>query len=130
MTLAQYVDAELWATGYLRSALAASGAAVAAGVKVDNKVPNPRPAKLVAVRRDGGPRLDAAREAARLAVRVWATTEADATALANLVRALLDVAADGDPVLRVDQLSGPSPVADESGQPLRYMVIELILRIG
>ena len=123
-----FPDVDLWATGYLRSALAARAEPYAAGVKVAVTVPATRPARLVVVRRDGGPRLDVARETARLGVRVWAGTEQDATDLARLVAALLWAAPDGNPVLKVTQTSGPSPVPDSSGQPLRYLTFEVTTR--
>ena len=83
---------------------------------------------MVIVRRDGGPRLDAVREAARIGVRVWALTDQDATDLARMTAALLWASPDGDPVCKVTQQLGPTPVADESLQPLIYMTFELITR--
>ena len=119
-------DVELWATGYLRAALAARPESYAVGVRVSNaKVGNVR---QVVVRRDGGPRLDLVREAARLGVNVWGETEQDATDLARLVAALLWAAPDGNPVVKVTQPGGISPVADSSGQPLRYMTFEITTR--
>lgn len=122
-----FPDVELWTTTYLRAALAARPESYAAA-HVDNKVPNPRRDRMVIVRRDGGPRVSTVTEAARLAVRVWAPTEKAANDLSRLVRALLTVAADGNPVCRVTDLSGPVAVPDESGQPLRYFTLELTVR--
>lgn len=121
-------DVELWATGYLRTALAARGEAYAAGVLVSNTVPATRAGRMVVVRRDGGPRTDVLRDVARLAVRVWAGTEQEATDLARLVSGVLAAAATGSPVARVVVVSGPSPVADPSGQPLRFMAFEVTTR--
>jgi hypothetical protein len=123
-----FPDVELWACDYLKTALAARPESFADTVYVGVKVPDPRRDRMVIVRRDGGPRLDTVREAARLGVRVWATSEQDATDLARLVRALMWMAPDGSPVCRVNDLSGPSPVADESKQPLRFFSLELIVR--
>lgn len=123
-----FPDVELWATGYLRSALASRPEPYAASVFVGTTVPSTRRDRMVTVRRDGGPRLDVAREAARLGVNVWGSTEQEASDLARLVRALLWAAPDGDPVCKVTELSGPSPIADESGQPRRYATFELIVR--
>lgn len=123
-----FPDVELWATSFLRTSLAARSESYASDVYVSNAVPNPRQNRMVVVRRDGGPRLDQVREAARLSVRVWAKTEQDATDLARLVRALLWASPDGAPVCRVNDLAGPSPVPDDSHQPLRYMTFELIVR--
>lgn len=123
-----FPDVELWAATYLRAALGGRGESYASNVYVSNAVPSTRRDRMVIFRRDGGPRLDVARDAARLSVRVWAKSEQDATNLAQLVRALLWAAPDGDPVLRVTDLSGPSPVADESGQPLRFFTLEVLVR--
>lgn len=123
-----FPDVELWATAHLRSTLSGRPESFASNVYVSNSVPSTRRDRMVVVRRDGGPRLDTMREAARLGVRVWAKTEQDATDLARLVRALLWMAPDGAPVCRVTDLSGPSPVPDESGQPLRFFTVELIVR--
>jgi hypothetical protein len=72
--------------------------------------------------------LDPFREAARLTVRVWGGTEREATDLARLVAALLWVSPDGNPVLRVTQPTGTTPVADDSKQPLRLLAFELTVR--
>lgn len=123
-----FPDVEMWATTYLRAALSGRPESFASNVYVSNSVPDTRRDRMVVVRRDGGPRLDTVREAARLGVRVWATSEPDATDLARLIRALLWMAPDGNPVCKVNDLSGPSPVADESKQPLRFFTVELIVR--
>ena len=121
-----FPDVEAWAVGALKSALAGRSEAYASGVTVSNKVPGTIPARLVQVRRDGGARLDVVRDAPRLAVNVWASSEEDATDLASLVRALLWAAPDGDPVQKVVELSGPSPVPDT--KPRRYMLFQLNTR--
>lgn len=123
-----FPDVELWAANYLRTSLAARPESFASDVHVGISVPSPRTDRMVIVRRDGGPRLDTTREAARLGVRVWATTDQEATDLARLVRALLWMSPDGDPVCRVTDLAGPSSVPDESGQPLRFFSMELVVR--
>lgn len=119
-------DVELWATTYLRTALAVHP--IGLGVFVSNRVPDPRRPTMVIVRRDGGARLDTVREEARLNVRVWASTDREATDLAALVRALMWAAPDGKPVVRVTELSGPTPVPDESGQSLRYLLFNVTQR--
>lgn len=123
-----FPDVELWATAYLRAALAARVEEYTEDVFVSNAVPSPRRPRMVVVRRDGGPRLDKTREAARLSCRVWAESEQDVADLASMVRALMWAAPDGNPVCRVNDLAGPSAVADESGTPLRFMSFELIVR--
>lgn len=122
-----FPDVELWASTFLRAALAARAEPYAANVFVSNQVPPVRRDRMVIVRRDGGT-PEALRDQAYLSVRVWATTEQDATDLARLVTALLWSAPTGDPVLMVRQQSGASPVADESGQPLRFIVMEIHTR--
>jgi hypothetical protein len=119
-------DIELWATGVLRSALGARSEPYTDNVYVSNTVPDPRRDRMVIVRRDGGGRLDAIREAPRLGINVWATTEQDATDLGRMVAALLWASPDGDPVSKVTVTGGPYPVPDESTQFLRYITAELI----
>lgn len=128
ITAIVFPDVELWATTYLRSELATRPEAYAANVWVSNVVPATRSDRMAVVRRDGGPRLDATREAARLTVRVWGSTEQEATDLARLVGALLWAAPNGDPVLRVTQPTGPTPVPDDSHQPLRLLTFEVVVR--
>jgi hypothetical protein len=128
LPLVTFPDVELVTTAYLRTALAARPEACATGVKVGTRTPNPRPARLITIRRDGGPRLDVAREAARIGVNVWAATEQDVSDLANLVRALLWSAPNGAPICKVTELTGPTPVVDASATPLRYMTFELLCR--
>jgi hypothetical protein len=126
LTPVEFPDVELWATGYLRSALAARSEPYAASVLVGVVVPDVRRDRMVMVRRDGGPRLDQIRESARLTVRVWGRTEQEASDLARIVSALLWASPDGDPVLRVSQNSGPSPIPDE--QPQRLMSFDVVVR--
>jgi len=121
-------DIELWATDTLRALLAARDETYADDVFVSNEVPNPRRDRMVIVRRDGGGRLDAAREAPRLGVRVWSTEKQEANDLARLVAALLWASPDGDPVAKVTITGGPYAVPDDSGQELRYITAELITK--
>lgn len=119
-------DVELWATGYLRAALAGRPELVAASVHVSNQKPTTNKPRTVVVRRDGGPQRGLF-DFPRLGVRVWADKEQPASDLARLVQALL-LAAPGDgPVLRVQSLSGPSGVPDES-QFQKYLTVELMTR--
>lgn len=119
-----FPDVELWATGYLRAALAGRAEPYAADVYVSNRVPTTRRARMVVVRRDGG-RSNGNLDDARLAIRTWAATEQDATNLALLVHALIGDAPGSGGVLRTSVESGPSPVADESDQPLRLSVFTI-----
>lgn len=118
------VDADLWWIVYLRGAFVGRPESYASGVKFDRKVPNPRPDRLVVVRRDGG-NVTGLFDRPRVSFDVWAKTEKDATDLANLVIALALVAPlAGAGVTDVRHLSGPNSVPDESGQPRRLSLIE------
>jgi hypothetical protein len=123
-----FPDVEMWACQYLRDALASRSEPYAAGVYVGNTVPSPRTGRMVVARRDGGTRLDYHRDQARLTVRVWAGSEQEATDLARLVAALLWAAPTGDPVIRVEQPTGPTPVPDDSRQPLRLQSFDVTTR--
>lgn len=124
-------DVELWATGMLRAALTGRAEPYTDDVYVSNdsqgvdgqRVTKPR---MVTVRHDGGPRLDVAREAARIGVNVWAETEQDCNDLARMVAALLWASPDGTPVVRVDLTSGPTMIPD--GRPHRYLTADVIHR--
>ena len=119
-------DIELWATAAIRTALGARSEPYTDEVYVSNKVPNPRRDRMVIVRRDGGGRLDAVREAPRLGINVWAMTDQDATDLARMVAALIWASPDGNPVSKVTVTGGPYPIPDDSTQFLRYITAELI----
>lgn len=116
-----FPDVELWASGYLRTALAANGYP---GMFVSNTRGTQTTA--VWVRRDGGPAQQVT-EDARLGVNVYAPTEQAVGDLARVVSALMRAAAGNGSVRRVRQALGPSPVPDTSG-PRRYMTFELTLR--
>lgn len=119
-------DIELWTCNRLRELLADRPETYTDGVYVSNIIPDPRRDRMVIVRRDGGGRLDAVREAPRLGINVWAKTEQDATNLGRMVAALLWASPDGDPVSRVTITGGPYAVADPADQYLRYITAELI----
>lgn len=59
------------------------------GVEVRVSVPDPRPERLVVVRRDGGAMRDGLVDEATLQVLMWAPTEAEASALAMRVSAAM-----------------------------------------
>lgn len=54
------------------------------GVEVRCSVPDPRPARLVTVRRNGGRRLNALVDMAGVDVEAWAATDAEAEGLMQL----------------------------------------------
>lgn len=116
-----FPDVELELCARLRTDLAAHGYA---GMFVSNT--RGTQATAVWVRRDGGPTLDVVRESARVGVNVFAPTEQAVTDLARTVSALMRAMPDGDPVVRVVQTSGPSPIADST--PRRYMTFECTQR--
>lgn len=118
------IDADLWWIVYLRGALVGRTETYASSVYFDRRVPATRSARMVIVRRDGG-NVTGLFDRPRVALDVWATTEQDATNLANLIVALaLAAPLAGAGVVDVTHLSGPNPVPDESGQPRRLALIE------
>ena len=121
-------DVELLLTGYLRDALAARSEECCQDVHVSTSVPNPREDRMVVVRRDGGRRLDAFRDLARVGVQVWASSFGECVELASIVRALIQGLPDGAPILACSEQLAPSAVPDKSGQPMRYGVFDLTLR--
>lgn len=121
-------DVELLVTGYLRDALADRTESCCADVHVSTAVPNPRTERMVIVRRDGGRRVDVFRDLARVGVQVWASEFGECVKLASIVRALMQSMPDGSPVLTCVEQLAPSPVADRSGQPMRYGTFDLTLR--
>ena len=117
-----FPDVELWVCGYLRTALAAHGYPSTYVSNVRGTQPT-----AVWVRRDGGGTGARVLEYPRLGVNVFATKEQAATDLARTVAALVVACPDGNPVVKADEVTGPSPVADPTG-PRRYMVFELTVR--
>ena len=123
-----FPDTELVLCALLRDALATRAEPYATEVYVGTTVPNPRRARMVTIRRDGGPRVDGVLEAAQVGVNVWAEDELAVNGLAQLVRALLWALPTGAPLCRVDDISGPVAIADDSDQPLRYLTFEITVR--
>lgn len=120
------VDAELWLTGYLRTWLAGRSEPFAAGVYISNDKPATNRPRMIAVRRDGGP-IVGVLDNPRLAVRVWADREQEASDLARLVVGALKVSPGNGPCVGVTSVFGPSPIPDSS-QPQRLVNCELVLR--
>lgn len=99
-----------------------------------SRVPNPRPARFVLVRRVGGPRRDLVTDEATVTVEAWAATEQDAHDLAQLARAALHTLAgrkhDDITVYKVGEFAGPASLPDpESDQP-RYTLTMTIAARG
>lgn len=121
-----FPDIELWATIYLRAALADRDEPFASNVYVSNAKPSTNKPRIVAVRRDGGPQRGLF-DFPRLTVRVWADKERDASDLARLVQALLVNAPGDGPVVAVDVLSGPQGIPDDS-QSQKVLSVEFQTR--
>ena len=123
-----FPDVEAWVVRYLQEQLDARPEPYASGVYVSTAVPSERLDRMVIVRRDGGQRLGVAHELCRLGVRVFGETDEVCTDLALLVRALLAASPGEGPVRRYVEITGPSYLIEESGQPLRYFTAELTTR--
>lgn len=125
-----FADIELWAVGYLRTALLARPEIYADDVRVSNQkaAPSvtPYPVRQVVVRRDGGAQQGLF-DFPRLSVRVWASKEQDASDLARLVQALLFVSPGNGPVVAAVVLSGPQGIPDDS-QPQKFLSVQLQVR--
>lgn len=85
-------------------------------------VPTVRPAAFVTVDRLGGPRATLVTDAATIGLESWAQTPEAAMDSAQLCRALLNCSPgqrlpDIPIIYRVDEVSGPQPLPDVSGQP-------------
>lgn len=123
-------DIELVTTTALRAALTARAEPYTDDVYVSISSPadpatgEPEtPARMVTIRRDGGPRVSQVRDQARIAVNVWADTEQECNDLARMTAALLWAMPDGDPIVRVEQTSGPSTIPDD--RPRKYMTFDV-----
>ena len=134
MTAVIHADLELFFTGWLRAQLTARPEPVCAGVKVDNKEPQPGtawPSKLVVIRYDGSSSGEIITDDAALGVTIYAGTKAlpkDANDLARIVRALISDSArvePGNPVAAVQSSNGPIPIPDAGEKAVRYLVFEL-----
>lgn len=112
-------DAELWWAGYLRAFLTARPESYAAGVWVGKNKPTDNKPRIVAVRRDGGA-VEGVVDNPRLAFRVWATKDQEASDLARLLVAAIKAAQGQGLVIGIVNVFGPSPIPDSS-QP-QYLV--------
>lgn len=124
MTLYVLPDAELWATGYLRDALAAEGLD---DVYVSNEVPDPRRARMVVATRNGGIG-DRIVDRPRMTVRVFDEDPDTIADLVAVVRALMMRALGNGPVRKVAENAGPVEIPDAQAQ--RLMTYDLTLRGG
>lgn len=122
------IDADLWWIVYLRGQFVGRGESYAQNVWFDRKVPNPRKDRMVILTRDGGA-PSGVFDYPRVRIDVWATTEQDAFNLSALVLALAQAAPGVASCVRVVVESGPSSVADPSGQPRRLSLITATHRV-
>lgn len=128
-------DAELWACGYLRTALAARSEDYTDDVFVSNSIPlnattgePDRRDRMVIVRRDGGLGSGVVLDSPRLGIQCWAQSTQDAVDLARMTLALL-IAAPGDASVKACRNpTGPTRISDPSRQPLAYVTTELVLK--
>lgn len=122
--MVEFPNVALHVTTYLRAALQANGYPT---VRVADTYKGEADYE-VWVQRDGGPQVDAVRETARIRINVFAkgATSQRVDDLARRVSTLMRAAADGSPVLRVEQTTGPTPIADTV--PRRYLLFEVTVR--
>lgn len=121
--LVEFPNVVLVVTQRLRAALAANGYPT---VRVADTYQGD--GLEVWVQRDGGPVIDVVREVARIRVNVFApgATSTAVDDLARRVSTLMRAMADGDPVQKVTQTTGPTSVGDT--MPRRLLNFELIVR--
>lgn len=98
----------------VKSALGARPESYASGVVVQPKLPPEayRAQRMVTVRNDGGPTEGVLRRH-RYGFNVWAESPVNAEKLANLCMAVLPALADGDPLVAVQEFTGPFEVVDD-----------------
>jgi hypothetical protein len=134
-------DVEHFLTGRIRAALerlatdpASEYQTLADGVFVADQHPNPRRAKAVVVRDDGGPTTGITTRETTVGVTVVAgedeTDGKECADLALLVQAIVRGCAGlepGNPVADVRRTAGPFKVRDPDGQPRRYFTADLAL---
>lgn len=102
-------------------------------VAVVSRIPDPRPTRLVQVRRVGGTDLRPVRDAPRVDVFCWHTTDALAYQLADTVRAAIHALAGtttlGPVVYRVEEFLGPRQDDDPlAGTPRVWATYSLHVR--
>ena len=123
LPLVEFPDVVMDVIEYLRPALTSHGYP---GIRVADTYKGG--GLEVWVQRDGGPQLDIVRETARIRINVFApgTSSQAVDDLARRVSTLMRAAADGAPILRVQQVTGPTSIADT--MPRRFMAFEVDVR--
>lgn len=98
---------------------------LADGAEVHARIPNPRPARFVTLRRIGGVRTNLVIDTATIVVEAWGDDEDAARDLANLARALLHAAAgttqSGVRIYRVGEFGGPANLPDPDSDQARFV---------
>lgn len=86
------------------------------------KVPNPRPAEFLVIRRIGGSARDLVTDVPVIQIEAWAATESRAGLIANTARAVVHWLRDinGRTVELVEEVTGPVSFPDGSAQA-RYI---------
>lgn len=102
-------------------------------VTVHSRIPNPRPAEFVMIRRFGGIAGEPVRDMPRLDVQAWAVTEPRARELLTIVRSRIWALAGsntlGYMVYKVSEFMGPTDRTDpETGLPFAWFRPELSIR--
>lgn len=96
-----------------------------ADVYVGRTVPNPRRDRMVILANRGGSELDVARVRSLVDVNIWAKSDLEADNLASVAIAHLKTCADGNPIMKVRVVTLPVDVADSTGQPQRFVRIQM-----
>lgn len=89
-----------------------------AALYIGTTVPPTRPAEFIRVLRTGGPRETLRSEAAQITVEAWAQTEARASDLLSMARAILN-ASDAQ-LFGVREFSGPANLPDPTTAQVRF----------
>lgn len=102
-------------------------------VRVVSRVPDPRPARLLQVRRVGGTAAVPVRDAARIDVKAWDATDAGAMQLALLARTniwkLAGTSLLGFACYRVEEFLGPRLDDDPvTNSPVAWATYSLLVR--
>jgi len=110
------------------TAIAVVNAAPGVTVEAHGKVPNPRPAEFIRIRRLGGPKQNLVMDGAQLIVEGWGATDTAAHDHVQAARAALYAASGevvaGTTIGLVTELAGPADLPDpDSDQPRVTMTI-------
>lgn len=98
------------------------------GTEVHSKVPDPRPKRLILIRRVGGtsPRLGI--DHPLVDVQVWHESDTEADDLTQLVRGWLRQARGTGPIRGVSENAGPVAIPDEDGTDRYLLTYDVTLK--